>query len=764
MENKFFKNSKFFALCLLTITTSTLVLSSCYSFSSYITNQKRSADLIIHYTNLQKDKTINKIPSSINNEEFKELFMLGFSYKKKSNQRSSLSNYAPVQLIANQDYEIIELIPDDKYGKLEAKIRLKHFNGVFNVLIEHNLLNQQTINLFKKLKIKNEALYSLDEAKILASSDPDGYIKNNKYYQELKTHAINYFSSNQTNNHWSQTYTTRTGLGSDLAQSTNERLSAFYNVSFDEQNILRLPSPKILDKSIKTIKEYIPKDSKNTYWINRNLIQELIKINPYGYLPTAFFQFINTIKVDEYFKFLNITKDKNKLISKNNQNQLAEIEILDILYRMSDRHGELEFIIKIKDKKTNEIIYLSEEFNTTNSNLKRNEDYWKFIFDRSISINFLSTKDGKEARINSGTGWIVDRIDDDQIDADYVKVLVATNLHVLSFSNFSKTKKKNEQTRWFNQQEYEQYLNDNKYQLVSDIYLDKERYKYVLWSTAAYKPDISNFYSTLGGLSAASLAKVYNLKNDSWLERGWFIPELEAKGIIANEKLATYYQTKNGIKTMVNGTMDLVIVPMLLKKTDIKQRLPSYYDVLGTKNEADWYIGLGNSKPYLPQLQTFRGGYPGDHISGSNALTYFMGSKAYGGLVQGFDRELSNETIIDYIGTKRINNQEGKLDLNNSYLHKMFNVGSRLITSEEIGQLKAGSSGSLVIDARFNPIGIHFASLLSKNYGTEYNTQIANLFVAQSPDLTKDTNLAIALKNKLKKEQIYTYKINPKSY
>ncbi|WP_038103662.1 MAG2960 family serine endopeptidase lipoprotein, partial [Ureaplasma diversum] len=739
-----------------------LVLSSCYSFNSYINSQKRDANLTITYSNVDKEQTNNRIPSSISKQEFKKFFILGYSIKDKNDKSNRRVTNRPVHLIDQSDYEIVELIPDNKYGKLEAKIRIKQFNGIFNVVIQYNLLNQQTVNLNQKLKNKTEATYTLEQARTLALNDPDAYIRNNKYYQELKAHAINYFNSNQVNQYWSQTYTNRIGYGSDLAQSNSQRVNDFNKVAYDEQNVFHIQNPKILDKEIKTVKEYVPKGSNNTYWIDRALIHELIKINPYGYLPTAFAQFINTIKKEEYYKFINITNDKKTIIN-NSKDKLNEIEIVEILYRMTDRHGELEFIIKIKDLKTNQFVHLSEEFNTTNSSLKRNEDYWKFIYDRSISINFLSTKDGKEAHINSGTGWIVDRIKDDSIDPDYVKVLVATNLHVLSFSNFTKTKKEDERTRWFSKEEYEQYLKKNKYQLVSDTYLDKERYKYVLWSTAAYKPDISNFYSSLAGVSSASLAKVYNLNQDNWLDRTWFIPSIQANGVITNDNLATYIKTKNGIKTLANGTMDLIIVPMLLKKEDIKKRLPAYYDVLDTKNEADWYIGLGNNKPYLPQLQTFRAGYPGDHRFSSNALTFFMGSKAYGGLVQGFDREITSGTIIDYLGVKKINNKDGVADLNNTYLHKMFNVGSRLISSEEIGQLGAGSSGSLVIDARFNPIGIHFASLLSKSYGTENNTQIANLFVAQSPDLIGDVNLGVALRNKLKKDRIYTYKINPKT-
>ena len=74
----------------------------------------------------------------------------------------------------------------------------------------------------------------------------------------------------------------------------------------------------------------------------------------------------------------------------------------------------------------------------------------------------------------------------------------------------------------------------------------------------------------------------------------------------------------------------------------------------------------------------------------------------------------------------------------------------------------SGSSGSMIIDSNFNLVGIHFASLNSRAYGAPNDSMIGNLFVAQSQDLSGDIDVRAAVIKKLKAENIYTYKLNPK--
>ena len=721
------------------------ILANCAHINSNeLDNAKTNLKGNVEVVNINPYKTKQMLASNINKEQINSYFIFIFNLIK-TNQKIE------EKILDKNDYEILNWAANDNDGTLGINIYIKTTKQSYLINTKPVFLTDKQNNYLQELKYKTPAVYSIDEV-LKFSNNPYNLIHNNPYYREQLLRAKIYFNQNEANVDDSKLYMNKIGY-SEFGSDVQKRLENAFKIRYDEQNIYQINSPQILAKETKTLTSYIDKKTNNNYSINIELIKKLIQINPFGKLPTNFAQLINLIKKEEYPKFLTITKNES----------VDNIVVKDIYYRIIDRYAKLEFILEIYNKKTKQTVYLSANFNQKNSGLLKNEDYFQYIFDRTISLDLLTTKDGKNVELNSGTGWIVDRIIDDSLPKNKIKLLIATNNHVMGWSNLAISKDNRMKSRWFNKQEYINYLENNAGFISSNIYEDKDRYQYLLWGTAPLKSPVSNKYNSLSGISFSNLAKVYNITNQNFINRAWYIPQLSANGIKINENLRTWYQiNQEDIKSIKNGTLDFVLVPMVFDIEDIKEKLPNYYKVLNTKDEANWYIGLGNSKKYLPQLQLFSGGYPGDVNPNSSAIVSWRGSKSYGSLIQAFDREIKNESILDYYGPKQINNIDGYQKVGEGYLNKLFNVGTRVITSDEIGDLGSGSSGSMIIDSNFNLVGIHFASLNSRAYGAPNDSMIGNLFVAQSQDLSGDIDVRAAVIKKLKAQNIYTYKLNPK--
>lgn len=740
MKSKFKKIA--IASSLFSLTTASFLVASCFNIID-VDDKFVSKNQKINISHYLSSKTTKTLPSEMNPELVKEYLTLSFM---------QIIDNKPKQFdLKNTDYQILSLVPNNSDGSLKISILLdlnkKTFSFNTGSIFQTSLQRNNSIGS----KYESTAIYTLEQMKEL-SKNPYDFIYHNPYYQMMLERANKTLSdpNNRTElniNEWLQ----QTGYG-EYGNSVHERLNLYKKIDFEQKNIYKIQDPQSLTRNVEVLDVYIDPTTNNQYSVNADEIAQLIDLNPFGKLPTNFPQFMSSLDVNEYIKLIKIVKNSDK----------ENIQVKDVYYRIIDRYAELEVIFEIYNKQNNSKHYIGAKFNKNNSSLARNEDYFKYIFDRTISLGYLQTTNGEEAVISSGTGWIVDRIYDESLPSnDYVKVLVATNNHVVDFSGYYKPRNlKNEKTRWFTQEEYAKYLiGEHKRILPYETYIDKERYKYLLWGATPKKSSVSNELNLLSGVDFSTLSKVYNISAENYLDRTWYIPSLTAEGVEVDGDLRTWYKTKDNVGYITNGTVDFVLVPMVLKVSDIKEKLPSYYEVLNTPKEAAWYSGLGNSTKYLPQLEVFSGGYPGTKIQNAGYATW-SGLKGYGALVQPFDRTISNESVLNYVGPKTINNNTGfeKLE-NGGYVHKLFNVGSRIITSNQIGELGSGSSGSMMIDANFNVIGIHFAGLESQGVGTS----IGNLFVAQSQDLSGDTDIAKAVVNKLKKENIYTYKLNPKA-
>ncbi|WP_031488833.1 MAG2960 family serine endopeptidase lipoprotein [Ureaplasma canigenitalium] len=681
------------------------------------------------------------------------------------NVKSVLQNTAIINL-RNDSFMVRSIKADDINGTLSAELFFPKKKILGSVEIKYDFQSYYDDDIEKAASSQpTPAIYSLDEIIEKTKNNPQDFLINNQYYQRRFQIAKDRFKSKKPlTSTESIHYIKRVGY-SEFGDTTEERQNNYLKVRNDSENTYQIDIFNKTYQGDEVLENQLDDEiTGKQIFFNKDVIETLIRQNPYGRLPTSLVQLLSNLKESDYHSLLSVRGE-----NQGEENSiLKQLTIDKMLFRLSDRFGEIEIIFTGQIQTNGKDFIFSIKLDPTNSSLLKNEDYYRYIYDRSISLSYISTQDGEEASVRSGTGWIVDRIVNNNLADDEAEFLVATNNHVLNFSSFSseligkgetKEDKKTLPWRWFTKEEYSRYLNKKKPVLSEKEYHDKDKYRYLLWNTVPLKPNRSDTDDILGAISFANASKVVNITNENYGNRTWFLPKLSGKGVFQNDNV--YKQIKSAGKSDIsNGTLDLIISKMVLKKKDIKEKLPSLFSVLDTKNEAQWYTGLGNSQKYLPMVQNFRGGYNSNKNFDFGSLVAWKSSKGFGSLVKGFDRNVDEFNALPYYSIKK-DNQSRIRGEDMPITNYFYNIGSRLITSQEIGMLYPGSSGSLVIDANFNPIGIHYAALYSTEYKASYDTQIANLFVAQSDDLTGDTDIRQSVINKLIHDNLYTYKLRP---
>ncbi|MCV3754235.1 DUF31 family protein [Ureaplasma zalophigenitalium] len=620
-------------------------------------------------------------------------------------------------ILEQKNLHIKNKIPNDKQGSLDLVLYDEKLNKHFNVSIKNVFINDKIYNEIANLLEPTPQVYSLDEMLNLHGS-PFEIINENPYYREYLKKANNYFNQITRDDEVVKFYLNKTGfLGFntneatrlDLLKTTRTSQSLKYQVSF--LNYIARD-------------ELLKANEIETDWdVDIDIINQLIKNNPYGYLPSSFLQFFNWLTPSEY----------TRLIQRKNI-WATDVQVEGISFRSSDRHGELELYILLSNNK-----YIYKKITHHNSLLKTNEDYYQYIFDRTISLNMLQTNEKNDLNIISGTGFILDRVITD--DPDTYTFLVATNNHVLNLRSYND---KEEPIKWFNQETYNQFLEDHKTDISNEAYEDKDRYKYLLWGKTPEKSAISNSFSSINGVGFSRLSKVLNYTENNYLTPFFFMPQLTGHDLI----FKTHENEIKNLHQLQNGTIDFVVIKMQVNKEDVTKQLPELSKIIGTDREEQWYVKYQPKYRYHPQITTFSAGYVGasDHSTG---LSLWKGSKGVGNLVIGSEHTIHKTNILT----------NGKQPLGPDDYR--YNIGSQIYTSDELGSLAGGSSGSMMIDANFNLIGIHYAGLQEGNITNRSNAIIGNLFYSYSPDLQGDTDAIAALRTYLKAQDIYTIKYNP---
>ncbi|QVK03669.1 MAG2960 family serine endopeptidase lipoprotein [Mycoplasma mycoides] len=486
------------------------------------------------------------------------------------------------------------------------------------------------------------------------------------------------------------------------------KLGEYGNIGEDKISRTKFYNPYIpLSYSIKQQKLEEFKDEEIKGLNSENFdFKNLVKTNPFGFLPSNLSQLLSCASFNSLEKLFKI-KDIINLKSKHN-----------------DIKGSFELLIKTKNKK-----YYYKTTKDKNNFLKTNEDYFKYIHDRSFQLEinvkqWVIDQDEKTLKENprlnfanaSGTAWVIDRIDN-KTDKDNYELLLATNIHVFSLrKTFDKSifNNKVSEGKW---KEFPVGFYDGKNTKDTD---DNRRMKVYLKANRTEKIDNKN------GLVETDVDK--NKSFDAfdaysqYLVAPYYTPRYSADSIYFKDfnKKSLYFNDNDYLSKTNNSGADFLTLRLKIEKNKLKQLLPSLEKVIGKKEEKDWYVKFGKNK-FSPLQTQFYAGYP-KNWNPFIKNTQFRGLKSEGGLVATQRKILEDIYFRDiWLKYDRDKNKEYN-SLNDAYkkYEKPFinnehgmnltiaDQFSTLYTNIPFGQLalKQGASGSMVIDSSFNVIGI----------------------------------------------------------
>ncbi len=525
---------------------------------------------------------------------------------------------------------------------------------------------------------------------------------------------------------------------------------------------------------------YLPKFSEGESsgaLSNSENLTEIVKKNPFGFLPSNLSQLFYYMKIDEIGKIFKISNLEK--VSAN----------------FDDKKGQISILFESGDGKKQ--IWKS---NQTNSNLKKDIDYEKFIYDRSFSIGiygfkyyqdqFFGDRYGTEAFKEYGTAWVLDRITNNDDNSDSYELLVGTNIHVWNMPQifdksmyFFDVDNKSEKSKKWNAG----FVNQN-YQFISEEDAKKGNKLKPFFTAARSEHLISGnkYENTYPKIKEYPVFDAY----DSYLTAPYYTPRYKVEGIMGHDvdvglKYLDNYNETTRVGTTKNGGSDFVILRLKIKKTDLEHVLPELKKAIDSGTEKDWHIGLGRNEKFSPIKTQFYGGYPvatsdnenGDWEKGVN----FKSNKSTGGIINTRSRVI-NDSLFHGLWVP-YNDAENKdwnakhekwknyqkpflANLKHGMLKKVLNQHSNLYTKvnseNKLDALGSGSSGSMAIDSSFNLIGINYSYSTDSESNTFSNA--ISLMEGQSTYLDGfNGNIREDFKKKLQKDGLYTVKINPKS-
>ncbi|MDW2834932.1 MAG2960 family serine endopeptidase lipoprotein [Mesomycoplasma ovipneumoniae] len=510
---------------------------------------------------------------------------------------------------------------------------------------------------------------------------------------------------------------------------------------------------------------------------NSENLTEIVKKNPFGFLPSNLSQLFYYMKIDEIGKIFKIANLKK--VSAN----------------FDDKKGEISILFESGDGKKQ--IWKSS---STNSNLKKDVDYEKFIYDRSFSLGVYGYKYfqnpyiwndyGTHAFKENGTAWVLDRITNNDTNSDSYELLVGTNIHVWNMAQIF------DKSMYFfdvnNQSEKSKIWNagfvDQSYKFISEKDTKNADKSRPFFTAARSEHLISDnkYENTYPKIKEYPVFDAY----DSYLSAPYYTPRYKVDGIMGHDvdvgyKYLDNYNEATRVGTTKNGGSDFVILRLKIKKTDLEHILPELKKAIDSGIEKEWHIGLGRNEKFSPIKTQFYGGYPvatkdnenGDWDKGVN----FKSNKSTGGIINTRSRVI-NDSLFHGLWTpyndaenkdwnskheKWKNYQKPFLDnLKHGMLKMVLNQHSNLYTKvnskNKLDALGPGSSGSMAIDSSFNLIGINYSYSTDSESNTFSNA--ISLMEGQSTYLDGfNGNIREDFKKKLQKDGLYTVKINPKS-
>ncbi|VEU81522.1 hypothetical protein V2E25_00780 [Mycoplasmopsis arginini] len=654
-----------------------------------------------------------------------------------------------------------------------------------------------------KKELQNKHFISLDPLLKMTVRDihqkTKKYIEKNKEFKEfLRNENINFaledsihYNRELDKKYWS--YAKELGEYGNYGNNSFEKIQ-YYNPIIPLGHYLK---PQYLESF--NVDEV---QGLETQEINLN---HLIKNNPFGFLPSNLSQLLSYATLDSITSFLKLNKiDKIKA-------------------NVDDINGIFYLLVYSNNGKHYYKISKEDKFNNA---LKSNVDFYSYINDRTIELNVnvkqwvndqLNEKNPYEVtkRLNFarflGTAWVIDRIKND--DKENYELLLATNMHVFNLrSTFDKTFAY-DKFNTFTNHDYSWYAfppgfydgkdtketedNRNKqprpYFKINRIKENKLDLNFGIFEHIKDKYEL-DFSSSIETFDAYA----------SYLDAPYYVPKYKNTHtyIKAENKTPSFLKNNYSYFETNNSGADFLTLRFKVKKTMLKNILPSLDKVINTPQEKDWYVNFATEK-FSPLKTQFYAGYSRHWNPFSKKHSQFRGVKSEGGIISTKRRIIDEYYIRDswLRYNKDLNkeynaaNDEWK-KYETSFIKKnnepdenehgmpltTIDQFSMLYTNIPFGDLnlKEGASGSMVIDSSFNVIGIlntriespggeykviPFGKIINNTDGIIVREQTNGviLFKSLSDDYLEKNNsphLIEGLREKLKKDKLETIKLN----
>ncbi|MBN3534594.1 MAG2960 family serine endopeptidase lipoprotein [Mycoplasma procyoni] len=590
----------------------------------------------------------------------------------------------------------------------------------------------------------------------------------------LKTENIDFsnYNENQTDRFFEKLQ--NVGIYGDFGENDEEKIKYFT----DGYRQKWMTTAKYLENFD------VKQQSQNLNSQTLQKLKEFISKNPFGLLPSNLSQFLYFLNLDSIQQLFSI-----------------ESKLSDVKANFDDKKGEITLLFKTE--KGDFLYYLNKQ----NSDLKSDNDFYSFINDRTFSIafdylvikqqNFEPYPKLHKANIG-GTAWILDRITNAQnrIDGVY-DFIVGTNAHVINFGDFFDKSQfffdPNESTQkskdWYGGFDFnavpkvEDVTQNNRISHQKITNLPQQNHQWLTRVTFAKNNYNSSYDFEQNIYNRPELTySTFNLWRE-WKDMLLYTPFFASEGVKTKRDVADIMLNKghqNRIGTTPYGGGDFVLIKIRLTKAEIQRMFPSLYDVLDTDKEKDWYLGLGNENSDSKELENptkthFVGGYP-LYFGSSDYKFAFKVAKSNGGTIIAKNRIIDNKDFVN-MWTKydeQKNKEYNSLNEDWKKYQKPFVEGVdhgmriRIINQMPIlnlnnskSPLDSGSSGSMVIDSKFNLIGVNFAHVYAADHKEEIGNSVA-LF--KSPIKYSDSRFSGDIKQDfvkiLKDKNIQTIKLN----
>ncbi|CBH40649.1 MAG2960 family serine endopeptidase lipoprotein [Mycoplasmopsis agalactiae] len=664
-------------------------------------------------------------------------------------------------------------------------------------LIKPKNIDEITIDNNSDSTIKQADKHFLSFAQ-LKNMTPREIHQKTKTYNEAKSTFLKYLKANATDYVYENKYDFSTRTNDSNYFKHVKPLGEYGNVGDSKDERTKFFNPRVPlwhNLSQKYLEKFNTEDVKdlNPQSIN---INDVIKINPFGFLPS---------NLSQLFYYASFESLENLFNIKNIKNIKAVFDDVKGTFELLIFAGDHKYYLRIKND------------GKINKSLKKNSDFFQYINDRSIELNinqkvwvdeFVESTQKLDKRLNfsrhSGTAWVIDRIKN--TDPDSYEFLLATNIHVFSLR---KTFDKSLHTNGVNDTSFDSRWNEFPPGFYDGVHAtdtsdNRSTEQYFRTNRIAENKIDDTF-----GIFELSKHKYINNNSkyvnafeaySQYLSAPYYVPRYETEAYIKGEKIDLNNVPENNAQfTTKNSGADFVTLRFKIKKDKLKDVLPKLSEIIDTDTEKDWYINFKKDK-FSPLSTQFYAGYSrfwDPFVTSSPAQ--FRGIKSTGGLIS-TKRRIIDEHVFRDVWLKydsELNKEYNSLNDHYKKYEKPFlkdnkehgmpltivDQFSTLYTDIPFGELnlEEGASGSMVIDSSFNVIGIlntsiedipgsemTYLPLSNKDFERviRKRTNGVVLFQSLSYDYnTKDNkppHIFDGLIDKLKTDKLETVKFNPK--